>query len=45
VQQTREKMLDKAHEHQHKIKQAFDKKSSKDDFQLGDLVLKWDAPK
>jgi hypothetical protein len=45
VQQTREQMLDKPHEHQQNIKQAFDKKSSKEDFQLGDLVLKWDAPK
>jgi hypothetical protein len=45
VKQTREKMLDKAHECQQKIKQAFDRKSSKKDFQLGDLVLKWDAPK
>jgi hypothetical protein len=45
VQQTREKLLDKAQDHQQKIKQAFDKKVSKEDFQLGDLVLKWDAPK
>jgi hypothetical protein len=45
VQQTREKLLDKAYNHQQKIKQAFDKKVTKEDFQLGDLVLKWDAPK
>jgi hypothetical protein len=45
VQQTREKLLDKAQDHQQKIKQAFDKKVSKEYFQLGDLVLKWDAPK
>jgi hypothetical protein len=45
VQQTREWILDKAHEHQQKIKQSFDKKVRKEDFQLGDLVLKWDAPK
>jgi hypothetical protein len=45
VQQTREKALDKAHDHQQKIKQAFDRKSSKEDFHLGDLVLKLDAPK
>jgi hypothetical protein len=37
--------LDKAYDHQQKIKQAFDKKVNKEDFQLGDLVLKWDAPK
>jgi hypothetical protein len=45
VQQTREKLLDKAYDHQQKIKWAFDKKVNKEDFQLGDLVLKWDAPK
>jgi transposase InsO family protein len=45
VQQTREKLLDKAHDHQQKIKKSFDKKVRKEDFQLGDLVLKWDAPK
>jgi hypothetical protein len=45
VQETREKLLDKAHDHQQKIKQAFDRKVRKEDFQLGDLVLKWDAPK
>jgi hypothetical protein len=43
VQQTREQLLDKAHDHQQKIKQAFDKKVSKEYFQLGDLVLKWDV--
>ena len=31
VQQTRENMLDKAHEYQQKIKHAFDKKISKED--------------
>jgi hypothetical protein len=45
VQKTREHILDKAHEHQQKIKQAFDKKVRKEDFQLRDLVIKWDAPK
>jgi hypothetical protein len=44
VQQTREKLLDKAQDHQHKIKQTFDKSASKENFQLGDLMLKWDAP-
>jgi hypothetical protein len=34
-----------AHDHQQKIKKLFDKKSSKDDFQLGDIVLNWNAPK
>jgi hypothetical protein len=36
VQQTREKLVDKAYDHQLKIKQAFDKKVNKEDFQLGD---------
>jgi hypothetical protein len=35
----------RAHEHQQRIKQAFDRKERKEDFRLGDLVLKWDAPK
>jgi hypothetical protein len=38
-------MIDRAHDRQQRIKQAFDRKNSKEDFQLGDLVLKWDAPK
>jgi hypothetical protein len=45
VQQTWEQLVDKAHDHQLKIKKTFDKKVNKEDFQLGDLVLKWDAPK
>jgi hypothetical protein len=32
-------------DHQQKIKQVFDKKAKKENFQMGDLVLKWDAPK
>jgi len=45
VEQTRDKLLDKAHDHQQKIKQVFDQKVKTEEFQLGDLVLKWDAPK
>jgi hypothetical protein len=45
VQQTRENLLGKEHDHQQKIKKDFDKKVSNEYFQLGDLVLKWDAPK
>jgi hypothetical protein len=45
VQQIREQLMDKSHDHQQRIKQAFDRKVRKEDFQLGDLVLKWDAPK
>jgi hypothetical protein len=32
VQETREKLLDRAHDHQQKIKQSFDKKSREKDF-------------
>jgi hypothetical protein len=37
--------MDKIQDHQQKIKQVFDKKAKKEWFQIGDLVLKWDAPK
>jgi hypothetical protein len=43
VQHTQEKLVDKAYDHQLKIKQAFVKNVKKEDFQLGDLVLKWYA--
>jgi hypothetical protein len=36
---------DKAHDHQQNIKQTFDRKVRKEEFTLGDLVLKWDAPR
>jgi hypothetical protein len=45
VQETREKILDKSCEHKQNIKQDFDRKVRKEYFHLGDLVLKWDAPK
>jgi hypothetical protein len=45
VKQIREQMMDKAHDRQHKIKKAFDRKVRKENFQLGDMVLKWDAPR
>jgi hypothetical protein len=45
VQQIREQMRTAAHSHQEKIKQAFDKKVRKKEFEIGDLVLKWDTPK
>jgi hypothetical protein len=45
VQQIREQVMDTAHSHQQKIKQAFDRKVRKEGFELGDLVLKWDAPR
>jgi len=37
--------MDRAYNHQQKIKQDFDKKRKKKEFEQGDLVLKWDAPK
>jgi hypothetical protein len=45
VQQSREQVMNRAYNHQQKIKQAFDKKSRKKEFEQGDLVLKWDAPR
>ena len=37
--------MDRAYHHQQKIKQAFDKKRKRKEFEQGDLVLKWDAPR
>jgi hypothetical protein len=37
--------MDISHSHQQKIKQAFDRKVNKEEFELGYLVLKWDAPR
>jgi hypothetical protein len=37
--------LNRIHDHQQKIKQVFDRKAKKEQFQVGNLVLKWDAPK
>jgi hypothetical protein len=37
--------MDRAYNHQQKIKQAFDRKRKKKEFEMGDLVLKWDAPR
>jgi hypothetical protein len=45
VQQAREQTLDRIQNHQQKIKKVFDRKAKKEQFQVGDLVLKWDAPK
>jgi hypothetical protein len=43
VQQAREKMDQKVVIHQRKVKATFDKKTKKDIFKEGDLVLRWDA--
>eukprot|EP00253_Pinus_taeda_P021259 PITA_21259 len=45
VHQIREQLVEKAATHQKKIKEAFDKRTKADNFQVGDLVLKWDALK
>jgi hypothetical protein len=37
--------MNKAYNHQHNIKHTFDRKSRKKEFEQGDLVLKWDAPR
>ena len=43
VQQIRDQVVDKAQIFQDKVKRSFDRKAKLDDFQQGDLVLKWDA--
>ena len=43
VQQVREEVFGKAQIFQDKVKRIFDKKAKPNDFQQGDLVLKWDA--
>ena len=43
VQQVREGVYAKSQIYQGKMKIIFDKKVKEDDFQVGDLVLKWDA--
>jgi hypothetical protein len=45
VQQIKEQVRDATHSHQQKVKQDFDRKVRKKEFQIGDLVLKWDAPR
>jgi hypothetical protein len=43
VQQIKEGFLDKAQLFKDKMKNIFDRRTKLDDFQQGDLVLKWDA--
>jgi hypothetical protein len=45
AQHIREQVMDAAYSHQQKIKQAFDRKVRKKEFEIGDLVFKWDAPR
>jgi hypothetical protein len=43
TQQMREQVYNQSQLHQERIKKDFDKRSNLEDFQLGDLVLRWDA--
>jgi hypothetical protein len=43
VQQKREKLNEEFEAYQSKVKATFDKKTKKDSFKAGDLVLRWDA--
>ena len=43
VQQMRENIYDRSQLMQDKMKKTFHRKVKVDDFQLGDLILKWDA--
>lgn len=45
VHHIREQLVEKAATHQRKMKEVFDRKTKTDNFQVGDLVLKWDALK
>jgi hypothetical protein len=43
LQQSREEVYNKTQVVQESIKKIFDKRTKEDDFELGDLVLRWDA--
>ena len=43
LQQSREEVFNKTQVVQERIKKIFDKRTKEDDFELGDLVLRWDA--
>lgn len=45
LHQIREQLVEKATVHQRSIKEAFDKKAKAVNFQVRDLVVKWDALK
>ena len=44
LQQQREQLFEKTQKIQEKMKEIFDRRTKPDDFQLGDVVLLWDAP-
>jgi hypothetical protein len=43
LQQSRKEVYNKTQVFQESIKNIFDKRTKEDDFELGDLVLRWDA--
>lgn len=45
LHQIREQLVERPTAHQRKVKEVFDKKAKTNNFQIGDLVLKWDALK
>ena len=45
VHQIKDQLVEKSAAHQKRIKEAFDIKAKMENFQVGDLVLKWDALK
>lgn len=45
VHQIWDQLVEKSATTQKRIKEAFDRKAKTDNFQVGDLVLKWDALK
>ena len=45
VHQIREQLVEKSAAHQNKIKEVFDRRTKSNNFQVGDLVLKWDVLK
>eukprot|EP00253_Pinus_taeda_P030701 PITA_30701 len=45
IHHIREQLVEKIVAHQRNVKEAFDKRAKTNNFQIGDLVLKWDALK
>ena len=45
LEEKRNKAYDKVQTHQEKMKNTFDRRVKENQFQVDDLVLKWDAPK
>ena len=45
LEEKRNKAYDKVQSHQEKMKNTFDRRVKEEQFQIDDLVLKWDAPK